>query len=168
MVEFGRRLGLGVEALHVVFAGQLSGQDHFQGYDAVKLHLSGLVDNAHAATGDLLQKLVIAEVADFGARRRAGGCRLAGRQRFGSGRGFGIRPRRLGLIDRFLRSGIFQGRPRQKAAGGLVGAQQGFHPLPQCGIAGTSFVQKRRTLVGRFLAGQMEQDFFVHGGLWRD
>ena len=41
-------------------------QDHLQGDDAVQADLPGLVDHAHAAAGDDLQQLVVAEVADTG------------------------------------------------------------------------------------------------------
>ena len=63
MVEVGGRLGLGVEALHVGVGGQLAGQDHLEGDDAIEADLPGLVDDAHAAAGDLLQQLVVAEIA---------------------------------------------------------------------------------------------------------
>ena len=42
--------------------GELAGQDHLQGDDAVEADLPGPVDDAHAAAGDLLQQLVVAEV----------------------------------------------------------------------------------------------------------
>ena len=73
MIQFCRRLSLGVEPLHVVFAGQLPGQDHLQRHDPVQLHLPGLVNHAHPAAGDLLDQLVVAEEAGFdpgGGRRR--------------------------------------------------------------------------------------------------
>ena len=57
---------------------ELAGQDHLQGHDAVEADLPGLVDDAHAAAGDLLQQLVIAEVADGAQRRGNPGGRLAG------------------------------------------------------------------------------------------
>ena len=63
VVEVGRRLRLGAEALHVGRRRQLAGQDHLEGDDAVQAHLPRLVDDAHAAAGDLLQQLVVAEVA---------------------------------------------------------------------------------------------------------
>ena len=58
------------EAGHVARRGQLALQDHLEGDDAVEADLPGLVDDAHAAAGDLLQQFVVAEVAD--ARQFAG------------------------------------------------------------------------------------------------
>ena len=55
---------LAAEALHLLLAGQLTGEDHLEGHDPVERHVSGLVDDPHAAAGDLLQQLVIAEEAD--------------------------------------------------------------------------------------------------------
>ena len=69
MIEIGRRLGLALKALHVVGRGELTGEDHLQGHDAVEAHLPGLVDDAHAAAGDLLQQLVVAEVTDSSPAR---------------------------------------------------------------------------------------------------
>ena len=66
VVEVGRGLGLGVEALDVGVVGELAGQDHLQGDGAVEAHLPGLEDDAHAAAGDLADDLVVAEVADPG------------------------------------------------------------------------------------------------------
>ena len=64
MIEVGGGLGFGAEALHVGRRSQLARQDHLQGDDAIQADLPGLVDHAHAAAGDLLQQLVIAEVAN--------------------------------------------------------------------------------------------------------
>ena len=64
MIEVGRRLGLGVEALDVGLVGELAGQDHLEGDGAVEADLPGLEDDAHAAAGDLADDLVVAEVAD--------------------------------------------------------------------------------------------------------
>ena len=64
MVEVGRRLGLGVEALDVGLVGELAGEDHLERDGAVEAHLPGPEDDAHAAAGDLADDLVVAEVAD--------------------------------------------------------------------------------------------------------
>jgi hypothetical protein len=72
MIEVGRRLGLSVEALDFRFAGELAGQDHLEGDDSIEADLPGAIDDAHAAAGDLLEQLIVAEVADLGARRRDG------------------------------------------------------------------------------------------------
>ena len=66
VLQPGRGLGLGAEALQVVVRRQRAGEDHFQGDDAVERSLPGLVDDAHAAAADLGQQLVIAE----GSRNR--------------------------------------------------------------------------------------------------
>ena len=66
--------------------GQLPRENHLEGDGAVQCHLAGLVDHAHAAAADLLQQLVVAEVADA---RPGGGCGLSRCQRRGLGqRGF--------------------------------------------------------------------------------
>ena len=64
MIEFGRRFGLGVEPFDVGFVGKLSRQDHFQGHGAIEIHLPRLVDDPHAAAGDLGQQFVVAEITD--------------------------------------------------------------------------------------------------------
>jgi hypothetical protein len=69
MVETGGDLGLGLEALDVGGGSELAGQDHLEGDETVEAHLPRLVDNAHAAAGDLLQQLVVAEITDAGAGR---------------------------------------------------------------------------------------------------
>ena len=53
VVEVGGRLGLDVEPLDVGLGGELAGQDHLQGDRPVEADLPGLVDDAHAAAGDL-------------------------------------------------------------------------------------------------------------------
>ena len=64
MVEFGRRLGLGIEPFDVTVVGKLPGQNHFQSHDPVEVYLPGLENDSHAATGDFVQQLVVAEVAN--------------------------------------------------------------------------------------------------------
>ncbi len=88
MVEVGRRLRLALEALHVQRRRQLAGQDHLQRHDAVEAHLPGLEDHAHAAAGDLLEDLVVAEVTHVVAERRhaVGRAVRAHGRRFGGGR----------------------------------------------------------------------------------
>ena len=80
MVEQGRRLRLGMKAIVVGFRGQLSGENHFHRDDAVERNLAGLVDHAHAAAGDLVHELIIAQVADAG--KLTGGRRRTGRGKF--------------------------------------------------------------------------------------
>ena len=75
-----------------------AGQDHLEGDEAVEADLPGLVDDAHAAAGDLLQHFVVAEVAQprrgVGGRRGRGGwaCRRPGRRSVRRGPGRGIAP----------------------------------------------------------------------------
>ena len=70
MVEVGRRLRFVLEALHVQRRRQLAGQDHLQRHDAVEADLPRLEHDAHAAARDLLQDLVVAEVAHVVAHDR--------------------------------------------------------------------------------------------------
>ena len=75
VVEVGGRLGLDVEAFDIGLGGELAGEDHLQRDGAVEANLPRPVDDAHAAPGDLLEQLVVAEVADgLGpiSRRRGG------------------------------------------------------------------------------------------------
>ena len=61
VVHLGGGLGLDPEPLHVGRGGELAGADHLQGDDPLEAGLPGLVDDAHAAVGDLLEQLVIAD-----------------------------------------------------------------------------------------------------------
>ncbi len=74
MVEVGRRLGLGAEPLDVAARGEAAGEDHLERDDPVERRLPRLVDDPHPAPGDLLQQLVVAEVAD--GRQRGVAVRL--------------------------------------------------------------------------------------------
>ena len=80
MVEVGGRLGLGMEPLDGALGSQLTGQNHLQGHQAMEAHLPRLIDHAHAAAGDLLQQLVIAEIANLGFRH-CGRCAVGGNRR---------------------------------------------------------------------------------------
>ena len=64
MVEVGRGLGLGAEPRDVGLVGELPGQDHLEGDGPVEAQLPGLVDDAHAAAGDLAKQLVVAEATE--------------------------------------------------------------------------------------------------------
>jgi hypothetical protein len=57
------RLRLRLEALHLLRRRQPAGQDHLQRDEPLEADLPGLVDDTHAAAGDLLQQLVLAEGA---------------------------------------------------------------------------------------------------------
>ena len=83
MVEVGGRLGLGVETLHVGGRGELAGEDHLQRDGPIEACLPSLVDDTHAAAGDLFHQLVVPEVMhDLAAatrmrRKRGGHCHSA-------------------------------------------------------------------------------------------
>ena len=62
VVEVGRRLGLQEESLLLRLRGERAGLDHLQGDEAVEAPLVGLVDDAHPAPRDLLEKFEVAEV----------------------------------------------------------------------------------------------------------
>src|SRR5258706_15258887 len=74
MIELGRRRSLGMKALDFILGSQVPAEDHFQGDQAVELLVPGLVDLAHAATGDAREQLVVAKHA----RQRAGAAGLSG------------------------------------------------------------------------------------------
>ncbi len=64
MLQIGRGLRFGVEPLHQRGRSEFSRENHLQRHRAVKGRLPRLEDDAHAASRDLLQQLVISEVAD--------------------------------------------------------------------------------------------------------
>ena len=81
MVQVGGRLGLVVEAGHLLAVQDRSKRQHFQGHAAVQRHLPRLVDHAHAAAADLPHDRVIAQLPlgrlaglRPSARRRPHGC----------------------------------------------------------------------------------------------
>jgi hypothetical protein len=53
--------GLGAEALQVGGRGLRAGAEHLEGDDPAQALLAGLVDDAHAAAGDLFKQLVTAQ-----------------------------------------------------------------------------------------------------------
>ena len=69
MVQVGRRLCFLTEPLLVRVAHQGPGQEHLEGDRPVQAPLAGAEDDAHPAPGDLPEQLVIADIADLGARR---------------------------------------------------------------------------------------------------
>jgi hypothetical protein len=70
VLEVAGRLGLEAEPLHLLGGRQLARPDHLQGDGAVQANLPGAPDDAHAALGDLLQQLVVAEIAHAAESRR--------------------------------------------------------------------------------------------------
>ncbi len=70
MIQLRRGFGLGVEPLHVLFASELTGQDHLQRDDPIQIDLPRFEDDAHAAAGNLFQQLVVTEVANLVTNRR--------------------------------------------------------------------------------------------------
>ena len=71
MLQVGDGLGFGLEALHDFGLGELAGEHQLYRNDAVETLLTGLIDDTHAAAGDFLQQLVVAE------RTRRAECGLA-------------------------------------------------------------------------------------------
>ena len=61
MIQQSGRLCLVAKALPFGRRGKLACQDHLHGDQTVKAFLTGLVDDAHAPAGDLLQQLVVVE-----------------------------------------------------------------------------------------------------------
>ena len=76
VLQGGRGLRLQAETLHVLGSGELAGQDHLDGHDAVKRHLPRLVHDAHAAAAQLAQDLIARNGGQ--PRRRGAGGRGAG------------------------------------------------------------------------------------------
>src|SRR2546422_8845820 len=108
------------KAAHLFGAGQRAKENHFHHDDAIKAHLPRAIHNAHAATGGLVEQLVVAEAACAGGwacwgRRGVGGrsverwlveleearwtetARSVGRQLFAAGGTGGLHGRHLGF-----------------------------------------------------------------------
>lgn len=71
VLQVGGRFRLSAEAPHLLFGGQIPGADHLHGDDAIQSDLPGLVHHAHPAAPDLLQHLIIAEIAEPRSGRNA-------------------------------------------------------------------------------------------------
>src|SRR5439155_25668858 len=71
VVEVGGGLGLQAEAGQVLGERQLAGPDHLEGDDAAEGLVTGLVDDAHATLGDLVEQFVLAD--DAAGRQRGPG-----------------------------------------------------------------------------------------------
>jgi hypothetical protein len=104
MVQLDGGLHLSAEALQLGGRGPLPGEDHLQGHQPIEPHVSGLENHPHAAPGDLLQQLVIAE----GARQLQGHGASGPRGLVGHGGHapeLGQRPQRGGQLHQlFLRA----------------------------------------------------------------
>jgi hypothetical protein len=61
VVETGCGFGFSTEASALLRPGEVAGQDHLQGHQAVESELTCLVYNPHSAAADLAHQLVIAE-----------------------------------------------------------------------------------------------------------
>ena len=61
MLQLGGRLSLAAETLDFFVACKLTGKNHLQGNDAIKLPLSGAIDHTHSPAADFFQQLIIAE-----------------------------------------------------------------------------------------------------------
>ena len=64
MPEIRRRFGFATEPEHVLFASEVTGQNHLHRDDAVEALLQRFIDDAHAAAGDFFQQFVIAKGAE--------------------------------------------------------------------------------------------------------
>ena len=64
VLQVGGGFGLAQKSFDLVRAGQGAGADHFQGHVPVQTRLPGLPDDAHAAPGDLFEKLVVAKILE--------------------------------------------------------------------------------------------------------
>ena len=62
VVQLRRRLGLVIEAGHLLAVQDRGKGQHFQRHAAVQRYLPGFVDDAHAAAADLAQDRVIAQL----------------------------------------------------------------------------------------------------------
>ena len=64
-------LGFALEALNVGRGGELSGENHLDGDQAIEAQLQGLVHHSHAAARQFFQKHVVADCAFLDPRRQA-------------------------------------------------------------------------------------------------
>src|SRR5262249_48079860 len=126
--------------------------------DAIEAELAGAVDDAHAAAGDFLEQLIIAEMATLARRRRGRGA--AGEV----GRGHGGLDPGLGRIV-----GAGTGlRSLRAAEDGLckktsrlpMSFEERRDPVMQEAIARAGFSQVGRLLLGRCLAEGGSEDGF--------
>ena len=62
VIQFGRRLGFGLKALHLRAAGQLAGQNHFERHGPIQAHLARAEYHPHAAARDLPLQFIVSEV----------------------------------------------------------------------------------------------------------
>ena len=105
MIEVGRGLGFEMKPPHVGLAGKLAGQNHLEGDRPVEAHLPRLVNDPHAAAGDLLEQFIVAEVPDGADTGRPGsGAGTTPRSRWSrpGGRGVGFRHERGGVMGRLV------------------------------------------------------------------
>jgi hypothetical protein len=101
MVQVGRHLGLAAKACHFARGGQLTGQDHLQSDDAVEALLPRPIDDAHAAAGDLVEQLVVADatpVGCFGDDRSLPAGRRGRRRGDGVGQAGGVEGGEAGAV----------------------------------------------------------------------
>ena len=132
MVQAGRGLGFGSEALQIRRTSQAAGPDHFHGHQAMEALLLGLVDHAHAALANLLEQVVIAKGAPLGWRRGSGGTAIGGcRKRRVPGKRSGLENR---LGDPAQRGGqlielVLTGEEFSQLGGKLGMAGQELRPI---------------------------------------
>ncbi len=106
VLQVGGRFGLSQKSFDLVWTGQDACADHFQGQIPVQTRLPGLPDDAHAAPGDLFEKLVITKILEArSGLRRARGCRQGIRKN--GGRRINVRLARKGRREKARRALTF-------------------------------------------------------------
>src|SRR5437762_14210935 len=70
MIQSGSVLSFDAKAADVFGRGQLPGPNHLKGHDPLEANLPGLVNDAHSAVSNFLQKLIITEETLREWRRR--------------------------------------------------------------------------------------------------
>ena len=171
MVEVRGGLGLDVEPLDVGLGGELAGEDHLERDGAVEAHLPGLVDDAHAAAGDLADELVVAEVADARSEDPAaslvdpvpGRCGLVARGLVARCNGRFLVNRRASLTWNGTRRWLRRyHRRRLGGRTGLFSCDSRLRP-PQLAFHGYQFgTQRRASLVGNL--GQVRIEWRTGSG----
>ena len=71
MLQRRRGHGLGAETLHRLRRRVRPEQQQLEGDDPIQALLAGLIDHAHAAVPNLLQQLVVSEIAGLREARRS-------------------------------------------------------------------------------------------------
>ena len=115
VVEIGRRLGLQAKPFDVLFAGQHAREDHLERDDSVEIGLPCPKYDPHAAAGNFIQQLVVAE----GSRQAVVSWQVSARPGARLACKFARRQRRFVVVD------DGDGRRRARPIGRLVGSAAG-------------------------------------------